>query len=287
MNLSIKEANHYLNLEKGFNGEVKLDEWLEGLPGGWLILNDLLLECNNTVFQIDTLLISQETIYIFEVKNYEGDFYIDGDKWSTLSGTEIKNPLLQLKRSESLFRRLLQELGFKSSIETFLIFVNPDFYLYQAPLNLPIIFPTQIKRFINKLNMRSSKIKDRHLKFAELLFSILLKESPYIRLPEYTYDQLEKGIACAFCHSFTVRFKEDTITCNECDWKESIESAVLRGVEQFKLLFPDRKITTNTIHEWCKIIKSKKTIRRILSKNLELVGQARSSHYVNTQIKND
>jgi Nuclease-related domain len=102
MNLAAKEKQYFFNLEKGYEGERKLAALLEHLSIDLIILNDLLLEHNNSIFQIDTLLISQNTIYLFEVKNYEGDFYIDAEIWYKKSGNEIKNPLLQLKRSESL-----------------------------------------------------------------------------------------------------------------------------------------------------------------------------------------
>lgn len=73
------------------------------LTNDWLIVKDLLLESNNTVFQVDTLLISPETVYLFEVKNYEGDFYIESDRWYTISKTEINNPLLQLNEVNPCF----------------------------------------------------------------------------------------------------------------------------------------------------------------------------------------
>lgn len=104
MNLTEKETNNYFNLEKGFIGEQKFDEWLETLPDNFLILNDLLLETNNTTFQIDSLVISPDAIYIFEVKNYEGDLIVENENWYTTSGTEIQNPILQLKRCETLLR---------------------------------------------------------------------------------------------------------------------------------------------------------------------------------------
>ncbi|MGE8203482.1 nuclease-related domain-containing protein [Heyndrickxia sp. NPDC080065] len=287
MNLSAKEASYLLTLVKGFKGEQKFDEWLEDLSGDWLILNDLLIEMNNNVFQIDSVLISQKTTYLIDVKNYEGDFYIDADKWYTLSGTEIKNPLLQLKRSESLFRQLLQDLRFHSSIEAYLIFVNPDFYLYQAPRNLPIIFPSQINRFLNKINMRSFPLKDKHSKFAQQLIDYHLQESPYMKIPDYHYDQLEKGITCAFCHSFVSIFNRDILLCHKCGAKEEITAAVIRSVEEIKMLFPDKKITTNTVHKWCRIINSKKTIQRILSRNFNIMGHGKSSFYVDIQGKNN
>lgn len=279
-NLSSKEKNYYLSLVKGFEGEKKFDEWLQNLSNDSIILNGLLLEINNTIFQIDTLLI-QETLYLLEIKNYEGDFYIEDDKWYTISGNEIKNPLLQVKRSESLLRQLLQDLGFKFPVKSFVIFVNPTFFLYNAPKNLPIIFPTQINRFINKINMNLSNLSNKHLKLKERLLSIQILETTSNHIPNYSYDQLEKGIYCVSCYSFVSTFDNQFIVCNKCGHKENVDSAILRNVEEYKILFPNRRITTKSIYEWCKIVESKKTIRRILAKNLSLIGHGKSSHYVN------
>ncbi|WP_264736692.1 nuclease-related domain-containing protein [Cytobacillus firmus] len=40
-----------------------------------------MLDYSSTLFQIDSLLITVDCIYSFEVKNYEGDFYIEQDRW--------------------------------------------------------------------------------------------------------------------------------------------------------------------------------------------------------------
>src|SRR5690349_19148334 len=102
MNLSADDKKHYLNLEKGYQGELMFDQLTEKLQNDLYVLNDLCLEVNNSTFQIDTLIISQETIFPFEVKNFEGDFYYEPDSFQTLSKHEITNPLNQLKRSKSL-----------------------------------------------------------------------------------------------------------------------------------------------------------------------------------------
>ncbi|WP_442874236.1 hypothetical protein [Cytobacillus sp. NCCP-133] len=78
---------------------------------------------------------------------------IEQDRSYTATINEVKNPLLQLQRSESLLRRLLQELGYKSPLKAFIIFINPEFHLYQATKNLPAIFPAQINRFMDKIIM--------------------------------------------------------------------------------------------------------------------------------------
>lgn len=236
--LSEKDKNYYLNLEKGLFGEKMFDEWIQtNLSKDWLVLHDLLLEYNYTVFQIDSLIISPEVFYLFEVKNYEGDFYFNGERWYPISKAEIKNPIQQLSRNESFFRRLLQDLGYKTSTEAKIIFINPEFYLYQAPLNTPIIFSSQLNRFANTLNMNTFEIKVRQLKLAEKLVTLHLKESPYNRLPDYSYDLLVKGIPCAACHSFLAT----DLGANE-------KSVTMKYSYRPKLITPEKSVVINHSH---------------------------------------
>ncbi|WP_157951003.1 nuclease-related domain-containing protein [Peribacillus acanthi] len=280
MNLSVKEITYYSNLEKGFKGEKKFDVWLlSNFPNDGLVLNDLLLEYNNTVFQIDTLLLSSEKIFLFEIKNYEGDYIYDKDRWYTKTKNEIKNPFLQLQRSELLFRQLIQEHRMNLSIEPHLIFINPEFHLYKAPTDLPIIFPTQLNRFKNYLNSSNFTIEDKHSNLANLLVSLHLKESPYTRLPKYNYNHLSKGIICNDCFTIT-EVKERKVVCNNCGYIEALSTAIFRSVKEFKLLFPERKVTTGSISEWCRSVKSRKIIRLVLSRNYSLKGHGKSACYV-------
>lgn len=109
--LNEKERKYLDNLEQGFLGESEFDRWLTDLEGDFTLLNDVQIEHNNTIFQIDFLLIITNKIYLFEVKNFLDDFCLEGERWLTKTGTEIKNPLLQLKRCESLLRQCIHPLG--------------------------------------------------------------------------------------------------------------------------------------------------------------------------------
>ncbi|MEH7223146.1 nuclease-related domain-containing protein [Bacillus sp. JJ1566] len=125
--LEVEDENNFNYLEKGWHGEKQFDQLLIGLPNECLILNNLLLKVNNTLFQIDSLLITRKKINIFEVKNNEGDHIFKNDRLHLISGKEIKNPLNQITRSESLFRQLLQELRFNIAVESHVVFINPVF----------------------------------------------------------------------------------------------------------------------------------------------------------------
>ncbi|WP_445488357.1 hypothetical protein [Niallia sp. 03133] len=61
--------------------------------------------------------------------------------------------------------------------------------------------------------------------------------------------------------------------------EEAVESAIIRCGEEFKLLFPEGKITTTVIYEWCKVIYSKRKIRRVLEKYFKKVGTNWGSYY--------
>lgn len=279
MDLSEPNRNYLLSLEKGFEGECKFDELIAPYLDGRIVLNDLLLAYKNTVFQIDSLVMSSLKIILFEVKNLEGDYYLERDCWFSSNGKEITNPLHQLQRSTILLRHLLKGLGISLPIEPYLVFVNPEFYLYQAPMNLPIIFLPQLNRNFTKMQKERSFLKDSHYEIGKKLLSLEVIDAPSFRLPNYDYPQLKKGIPCVACGQMYSDLVKTTLICGKCRGYEDYESAVLRSVEDFRLLFPERKVTTNEIHEWCGVVKKKLTIRNVLLRNYTQVGYGKHSYY--------
>jgi hypothetical protein len=272
MELTEDEKKYYLNLKKGYEGEVKFDLITDKFQSNCLILNDLLLKVDNTTSQIDTSIIFQDTLHLFEIKNFEGDFSYQSDKLQTVKGKDYKNPLHQINRSTILLNQLLQSHKINFNIVAHVVFINPEFTLFQAPPNLPFIYPTQLNRFFKKYHTKPSRLNTFHMQLAEKLVSLHQTESPYALLPKYEYHQLKKGITCRVCQSFLIDALGKNVVCSECGCQESVEFAVLRSVEEIKILFPDRKITTNIIYEWCAIVPCKKRISRILGRNFKVTG---------------
>ncbi len=280
MILSANEKWHYYCLEKGYQGELMFDQLTEKLENDLYIINDLCLKWNNSFFQIDSLIISEKKIYPFEVKNYEGNYYFDsGGFFSKSSKEEVKNPLDQLKRINSLLHPQVKKLGIFIPLEGFVTFVNPEFTLYQAPLNAPIYYPTQLHQLMKKLNQVPSKLDERHKRLADQLISLNQIDSPYTQIPSYKYDQLTKGILCPRCYSFMHSMEDKKMVCPKCGCEEKVDYGVLRSVKELMILFPDKKITTNGIHEWCGVVRSKKTIRRILLQNYLSIGTGNHRYF--------
>ncbi|WP_246277182.1 nuclease-related domain-containing protein [Neobacillus endophyticus] len=181
MSLSKDVLQSYLSLKKGYEGEFMFASMAEKLQCECLILNGLLLEVNGTKFQIDSTMITQKIIYMSEVKNFKSDFYFENERFYLLDGTEQKNPLLQLERSTSLLRQFFQNLNVTIPLESWIIFINPLFTLYQAPRNKPIILPNQVDRYLHKIDLFPSRLNEKHVKLAETLVSLHIEEPPYSR----------------------------------------------------------------------------------------------------------
>ena len=279
MNLQESDKQYFLNLKKGYEGEVMFDKLTENLKCDHIQLNDLLLKTNNTTFQLDSLIIVSDTLYYFEVKNYFGDYFYETDKLYKKTKIEISNPLNQLSRNETLLKQLLHKHGINIKIKSFVVFINPEFTLYQAPQNKPYIFPTQVNRFLKQLEALPSKINKKQKLIAEKLGSLHLTDHPYSQLPKYEYEELQKEITCKACYSFSVLIDGKSCICMECGFEEHVNNAVLRSVEEFRLLFPKMKMTTAVIHDWCRVVESKRKIRGILAKHFKSRGAHRYAYF--------
>lgn len=274
------DSRRYLNLEKGLAGELRFDQLTEELRSDGYLLHDLRLEHQHSFFQIDTLLISGQGILLFEIKNFEGDFVYEDETFRLLATKqEILNPLHQLNRCVTLLRSLLKKLGVDVPVKGYLVFVNPQFTLYQAPVDAPVILPSQIQRFIQRLDQSPSTLSRKHKELADQLVERHVPEFPFERLPEYHFAQLKKGILCESCCSFMAQ-EGRTVKCKKCGTVESLDSSILRSIEELMSLFPDQPITTSLVYEWCRIIESPKPIRRILKQHFQPVGSCKQRRYV-------
>jgi len=281
MELTQEEKFHFFNLEKGYEGETKFDQKAESLQEERYIINDLMLKINNSYFQIDSTFISQEGIRLLDVKNFEGDFCIEKDRFYAIkTGREYKNPIEQLNKCTSQFRQLLRDLKLNYLVEAFVIFINPEFTLYNTQIDYPIILPNQVDRFFRNINNTPSKLNEGHEKLAKQLISLHQTKNPYSKVPNYQYEHLKKKVYCKYCSSFQVTLRNHTFICDKCEGHETIEDAILRNVKEFQLLFPERKITTSNIFEWCNVDLTKRTFCRVLNKNFKAVGKTSDSYYI-------
>ncbi|GEK90078.1 Nuclease-related domain-containing protein [Alkalibacterium putridalgicola] len=274
------DKRYLISLEKGFEGEERFDALVKThLNGEALVVNDLLIESKGNTFQIDAVIITYDTIYLYEIKNYNGDFQMNSGQLSYTNGQEITNPLIQLKRTKELLRQLLKDWGTPCRIEAHIVFINESFTLYNANLEDPIIFPTQIKEHFSGINAKCRSMTKQASHLANKLVDRHKTDSVFQKqLPSYRFDELRTGASCP-CGSFDILLTQRSCYCKTCYKQVSIEELILESVKELKYLFPEEKLTTALVNEFCGQDVYYRKIRSVLQENFIAKGTTQGTFY--------
>lgn len=274
LELNGTDKRYLINLQKGYNGERLFDEIVNKvLDKEVIVLNDLLLVSKGTTFQVDSIIITSHTLYIFEIKNYSGKYIRNSDGLSTIQGQDVANPLIQLSRMESFINQLLKDWSSTSKVEANVMFINPTFSLYNAKVDDPILLPNQIESYLEDLNSRSRLLSKEQHYLANRFRKLEKKDAPMQKqLPYYSYDELKKGLSCKNCGSFDLLITQRSCCCKACFFKSSVAEVILENIEEMQFLFPELKMTTTTVNEWCGDIIHFRKIRKILKDNYIATG---------------
>jgi len=229
---------------------------------------------------VDTSILTSNKFYMIEVKNYEGDFQFKLQHLLSFSGQEIVNPLTKLDEKATKMRKLMKKWNANLTLEPLLVFVNPAFTMYNAPIGSSIIYPTQIQAMFARMNQHTQPLSKKHYYIADKMLKEHQDESAFRRkFPDYTYDFLEKGLWCLQCSSSSLSITQRTCTCNSCGHKSSLDEVVIFHVEEIKLLFPHLKITPALIYDWLGSAISMRRIQKILLKYYKKCGATYGSYY--------
>lgn len=277
---SSKEKLRYKQVHKGFIGEKTLASLLEEASEKVIPLFGALFESDGNEFQIDCIILTSNTVYLIEVKNYSGDYQMKNNQLFNLrTKRQIYNPLSQIERAELLFSRLLKELQINIEVRSYCLFINNNFTLYEAPRQLPIIYPTQVERFLQTMNREAPPLTEHVAQLAQLLNSQIKESSAYEQRPDYCLSELKGGVFCKQCLLPLQRSGHRCFSCRHCEARYSPKEVILYSVAQFHLLFPEEKITTKTIHEWTGQVMSRTFISGFLRRKLRLHRKGKYSYY--------
>lgn len=280
MTFSKTQYRTYQNDKKGFIGEKIFATMIKKkLKTPHLALHSLFFEQSN-YFQPDCILLIPNQLHLLEIKNYEGEFEFKEDYLHSItSRIDYPDPVEQVKRGKLLLSKMLPGLNIPLQIQSHVIFVNSSFTLFHAERDPYIILPTQLKSYFHTLNNVPGDLPVNYEKYREQLEAQHLPKSPFTKFPNYSYDELQKGVLCRNCRR-SMKLRPNKLYCVSYSSSEKIDSGILRMILEFHLLFPDSNITTGIIYNWCGEVVSAKTIKRILGHYLKIIFRGRSTHYI-------
>ncbi|GAB2489631.1 hypothetical protein GCM10008929_12600 [Alkalibacterium psychrotolerans] len=281
LELNESDKRYLINLQKGYSGEQFFDASVRKvMDKEVIILNDLFLRNKGIAFQIDSMILTADTLFLFEIKNYSGKYIRHADGFSTVKGYEVANPLIQLSRMESFVHQLLNEWHITTKIEANILFVDPSFSLYHARIEDPVILPNQVEEYLESINRKSKVLSKEQYYLANKFIKLHETEVSHDRqLPYYSYEDLKKGLSCKACGSFNMLITQRSCYCKSCFSKSSVEEVIMGNIEEMQFLFPDLKITTTNVSEWCGNPVHFRKVRRILKDNYIAVGSTSDRLY--------
>ena len=277
--LSFEDKKRYENHVKGFDGEQQFDQFMNHSKLQGSVVNDLLLSSEETHYQFDSIVILSNQVNIYEVKNYTGEYSYENGGLFSKSGFNLQDPVGQVKRKKSYLHNKLLAKGYSNKINIYVVFINPDFYIYNLPPTDSILFVGQLNRHFQELSRLSQPLRSQDQKLAQALVKQHNENYRPDNLPPYHFNDLRKGILCAHCSSFDYTDTRQTRLCLSCGYKETIADAIYRSVLEFQVLFPEIPVSVSIIYEWCGGVYSKYRIRVLLNKKMSVYPNGPKTNY--------
>ncbi|OFL48705.1 hypothetical protein HMPREF2767_07385 [Nosocomiicoccus sp. HMSC067E10] len=281
MDLTNEQLYYLENLTRGYSGEEEFKGFLMNLVGeSACILTDFTFSVDGVVRQIDALVVFRNAIFIFEVKNYHGDYlFRDGDFYNTKFTSKVRSPLEQLDNTVILFNRLTQKVGITLPIKSYVVFIGKDFHLYESPRGLNIIMRGQLKKFLNELRLKYQHADQGTKKLVESIYQFRHLEERRLDI-NYSYESLKKSLFCIDDGGEIILNNRTYYECQKCNGKTPIEAVVLQAIKDFQTLFPEMKITISNLYNFTGEKISRYHYRKVLNSHYQRVGNGRGVQYI-------
>lgn len=278
-------------LKAGKEGEDLLVDYLKRYGcEDWFIGRNLWMDYYGR-FESDVFLFTRRGHYIFEVKNYEGQFvYRDGNCW--LNNWKLStNCVSQVRRAVTNFEGMCKEAGLACKPKGVLAMVGRDSWarIEDEVRDITVLNHGQLMAFVKRLKQEDER-GGKRVDFKGLLdiFKQYQIENPF--RPEMVsseeFARLRKGICCGRCGKFSVEIGRWFVKC-ACGFEESRESAIVRTICDYGVINYQLDLKTQEVLAFFGGDISRGNLITILQKHFEAVDRNRYSYYKNKKLPYD
>ena len=276
------------NLKAGYGGEQNFDKHLLEYSPSYphAILHDICLKQDGVYLQMDSLLITPDAIFIFEVKNISGKliFMKNPDRFvrELPNGKRqaMQSPVTQVRRKKFFLQKWLIEKGVHIPIKCVVVFayINelqlvdfPDVYItfaYQVPTYMYSL-PLEEGPFnAEKITSLARQISNNHQEYDPF---------PMIKKWNVSRADIQPGVQCLSCNFFGMQWHRKKWICQSCG-ERGADSHIAAIKDWFYLIDP--QMTNHQFRKFA-LIEDRHTAKRLLEKSdLYLKGKRRGSYYI-------
>lgn len=256
-----KEERYFRNWMSGALGEALVENGAMFLDRHVARIHDLVIVEDRTC-QIDALWIGSRSIYLLEVKHWEGVYTVDAQGFQVIA----HDPLHQLERTKRMVERILKRMGVTLPVEARLVFTNPNMTLYGLSQEMPIVMPSQIERYFQKIAAAESTISDWQIRLGKKLAELHATHNPHQNLMAYTRESVRSGILCAACRVPMQTHNRWKLMCPECQAVEKKADCFHRTRWELEVLFPEAGRKPVELRRWMGDLLSQRAIYTLLRK---------------------
>ena len=283
-----KLKEYAARLQRGYNGERRLDYYLRSLTDEFYILNDVSLKIWNKDIQIDSLIISPHSFYMIEVKNFDGTLTFDTLQKQLIQTTRHQEtsytyPLTQADNTVYLMMQWLQQHQLPSiPIHSYIALADPSTVvrvkgdeeiiakrvIKAEEVTLRILqtektYEAHYEENVQRRNQITNKLME-HMKD----FSIDVMERYNIKEKE-----IIPGTRCVECGKINMRYHYGRWTCQSCGMTNRNAHEVT--FRDYYLLYKD-DITVSEAMEFLKLNDRHKTYRLLKKSNTIYYPQSKT-----------
>lgn len=275
--LNPKLQKLWMNQERGYEGEIIYDQIYDESLSHLHIFRGVYLNIENSMVQCDSLIVSDNGFLVHEIKNYNGNYKYESEKWFVRNFEISEDPLLQLRRTMSRLVKLRYENNINFEVEGRVIFPNVDFALECSDEKVwpATIMRNQLKRYL--LSLKDLPVTHYADSLVEIIQSHMVEDPYFDKVADF--DQLKKGAYCRACGSFDLIKTNVHFNCQVCSHQDTIHTVVLSAIADLNILFSNQDITRNKV--WLLLDKqvSRGTITTFLNKYCSVLKKGGSASY--------
>lgn len=277
--LSVEDSKDLNKYRMGHAGELQFDAMIAALSTPVVHMKDYRFQSESASVtgkkvgngpaevQIDNIIISEDQLYTFEIKNYQYDIeYYTDRPWRFAGGKEIVNPMNQIDSHRNVLSSMMKEYDMRMSLTCNLVFIHPEQTIYNLPNHPNIYTRTNLNKRLRYL-MKPNRYD--YSRFVEMLDSRRIFKSAYDSDANVTFDELAGGVFCPDCdNSPLCREHRDKFVCDECGVGMTQVDVLQQLVKELQTLNSTWQLSSSKIAKYSGYTFSSATVRRYRNKNL-------------------
>jgi len=267
--LTFEEEREYQKLLKGYQGELQFDRLCQYFSiEERAMIDDITLCLGKNVTQIDKIIVSGATLYLLDIKNYQGNYHYEKQTWS-LNGNILSNNIFeQLRRAVRIVQQILNQLGINLLVKGVLVFINSDSHIeILDSVEELTLDASQIPQWLMSLQAQREPVLWQQ---ALQTYTIPNYRTTRVTSPE-CFERLTKGIRCTHCGSFaTKEQKRFSLKCS-CGHVEPKLFAFLRTICEYSVIQHDVALKKKDVCQFVGIEYNPHYVREVLKNYFQLI----------------